>query len=46
LEKARAAGADMTDADNKWDALIPKLMNAARTPPEIPILIQSIHSTT
>ena len=35
---ARAAGADITEADNKCDALIPKLMKAAKTPPVYEII--------
>ena len=30
---ARAAGADMTEALNKWEAETPNPMNAANTPP-------------
>ena len=33
LETARAAGADITEALNKWEADIPNSMYAASTPP-------------
>lgn len=37
LEKARAAGADINEAERRWEAEIPKLINAAITVPVLKI---------